>query len=93
MSDQDVSRSEQLTSLKRAAMYRPAFTVFIIVFSAFAALLEGVGLTFLLPIIEVAQAGADGVADADGVVGVFLRIYTMFGLPFTSSTSSLVLGP
>jgi subfamily B ATP-binding cassette protein MsbA len=84
MSDRDVSRFDQLASLKRAARYRPAFTIFIIAFSTFAALLEGVGLGFLLPIIEVAQAGPEQAAqDAEGVVAAFLTLYDFLGLPFT----------
>ena len=84
MTDDDVSRADQIASLKRAAKYRPTFIVFIILFSTSAALLEGIGLTFLLPIIEIAQAGPEQAAqDAEGIVAAFLAVYTFLGLPFT----------
>jgi subfamily B ATP-binding cassette protein MsbA len=83
MDDRDVTRSDKIDSLKRVARYRPRFTIFIIVFSAFAALLEAIGLTFLLPIIEVAQNGDAAAQNADGVVGVFFSAYDFLGIPFT----------
>lgn len=42
----DVSRREQVQALVRAAKFRPKLTIGIIVGGVFAALLEGVGLSF-----------------------------------------------
>jgi len=81
--EEEIGWGEKLSSLKQVAEYRPAFTSFIIVFSFFATLLEAVGLTFLLPIIEVAQASGDPIQEASGVVGWFLEAYSILGLPFT----------
>ena len=88
-----MSAREQFASLRRAARFRPLFTVFIIFFSVFAALLEGIGLTFLLPIIEIAQVGSESAAEeADGIVGIFLSVYTFLGLPFTLEFILLGIG-
>lgn len=55
-----------------------AATVFLT--SIVAALLEGVGIGFLIPIIEVARNS--GEADSD-VVRAFESVYTALGIPFT----------
>lgn len=82
MKDRKITTLDKISSLAHVGRYRPGFVVFIIVFSAFAALLEAIGLTFLLPIIEAAQS--DGALDnADGVVGAFLFLYDTLGVPFT----------
>jgi ATP-binding cassette, subfamily B, bacterial MsbA len=77
----DLSRREKVRGLYRVARFKPALTAFIVVFSAFAALLEGFGLTFIIPIIEAAQA--DPAAADDTVVQYFLRAYEFVGIPFT----------
>ena len=83
MDEREVTLSDKIDALKRVAAYRPAFTAFIILFSTGAALLEAVGLTFLLPIIDIAQNGGAAAQNADGVVGAFVIVYDFFGIPFT----------
>jgi subfamily B ATP-binding cassette protein MsbA len=83
MAETDISTDEQVRSLKRVVSYRPLFTGFIIGFSFFVTLLEGIGLSFLFPIIEVAQAGGQLGETADGIPGLFFSTYAMFGVPFT----------
>jgi len=78
-----ISRREQLRALVRVARYRPVFTVAIIGAGVFAAALEAVGLSFILPIVEIVQAPGDPAAEADGVMGVFVAIYQTLGIPFT----------
>jgi subfamily B ATP-binding cassette protein MsbA len=46
------------------------------------AFLEGIGLSFIYPILEVAQA-EDPISQADGILGAFLEVYNIFGIPFT----------
>jgi hypothetical protein len=53
---EELSTREKLVALREVASYRPVLTVGIIGLSFFAAILEGVGLSFLLPIIETAQS-------------------------------------
>ena len=83
MTEDEVPLVDKIDALKRVASYRPVFTVFIIFFSTAAALFEAIGLTFLLPIIEVAQRGEAAAQEVDGVVGVFLTVYDFLGVPFT----------
>lgn len=91
MSDEvGITRRQQLQALTRVAKYRPAFTVAIIIGGVFAAALEAVGLSFILPIIEIVQAPGDPAANADGVLGVFVGAYEFLGIPF--SLGSVVLG-
>lgn len=82
MSSQDLSLSEKVQAFLRIAEFKPALTGFIIVFSFFTALLEGVGLSFIVPIIELAQQPVDP-AEADGLAGAFASIYLLLGVPFS----------
>jgi len=81
-----VSRREQLRALLRVAQYRPVFTLVIIGGSVFAASLEAVGLSFILPIVEIVQAPGDPAAQADGVMLAFVQAYQTIGIPFTLGT-------
>jgi ATP-binding cassette, subfamily B, bacterial MsbA len=47
-----------------------------------AAVLEGIGLSFILPIIEIVQTD-DPAAEADGLMEVFVLVYETLGVPFT----------
>lgn len=73
---------DQLRSLYQVAVYRPLLTAGIICLSIFAALLEGIGLSFLIPVIEIAQGQAER-GELSGVGEVFLAAYDFVGLPFT----------
>jgi len=83
MAETDLTTREKLRALWRVALFRPKLAVFIVLFSFFAALLEGIGLTFLIPIIEVAQAPGDPAAEAEGLAAYFLLVYEFLGIPFT----------
>ncbi|MCJ0618638.1 ABC transporter ATP-binding protein [Haloarcula hispanica] len=84
------SVSEKYASLRRVALYRPALTGSIVAASLFVMLLEGVGLSFLFPILDAAQGGQGLPLQADGVTGQFLSAYAAAGLPLT--LESLLLG-
>ncbi|MDL0132497.1 ABC transporter ATP-binding protein [Halobacterium salinarum] len=77
-----VSRREQLGALVRVARYRPRLTAGIILGGVFAALLEGVGIGFILPIIEIVQSPGDPAQQADGVLLAFVSAYRTLGIPF-----------
>ena len=49
----------------------------------FAAALEAVGLSFILPIVEIVQSPGDPAAEVDGVLAVFVAVYRTLGIPFT----------
>ncbi|MFT4921645.1 MAG: subfamily B ATP-binding cassette protein MsbA [Haloarculaceae archaeon] len=78
---EDITTRERLAALREVAGYRPALTAGIIALSLFAAVLEGIGLSFLLPIIETAQSS--GPPPQEGIIGVFVTAYGVLGLPFT----------
>jgi len=92
---EDISRREQLHALIRVAKYRPTFSAAIVGASIFAAMLEAVGLGFILPIVEIVQSSGDPAAEAGGVLGVFISVYQALGIPFTLASAivgvSLVL--
>jgi len=79
----EISRRKQFRVLMRVARYRPALIAGIILGGVFAAMLEGVGLSFILPIVKIVQAPGDPAVEADGVLLVFVRAYDFLGIPFT----------
>jgi len=84
-----VTTREKLAAVRETARYRPVVGSIIVVLSFATALLEGVGLSFLLPIVEMAQSQGPA-ASPDGVLQIFVRVYSFFGVPFT--LEYLVLG-
>ncbi|WP_435196351.1 ABC transporter ATP-binding protein [Natronomonas sp. EA1] len=90
MDGDEISLKQKYHALQNVASYRPAYTLFIIVFSFFATLLEAVGLTFLLPVIEAAQASKGQIQQAEGISGLFFQIYSTLGVPFT--LENLIIG-
>jgi subfamily B ATP-binding cassette protein MsbA len=87
---EEISRRAQLQALLRVAGYRPVFTAVIIGAGVFAAGLEAVGLSFILPIVEIVQSPGDPAGEADGVLAVFVAAYRTLGIPFT--LGSVVVG-
>lgn len=73
----------------RVARYKPKFTAIIVVLGGFVAFLEGVGLSFIWPILEVARS-EDPITEAEGILGGFLTAYQTVGIPFT--LEFLILG-
>lgn len=73
----------KIRALRRVAGYRPRATVTLVVFSAAVAALEGVGLGFIVPIVEVVQSADATPTGADGLLGAFFTAYARLGLPFT----------
>jgi subfamily B ATP-binding cassette protein MsbA len=45
--------------------------------------LEGVGLSFILPIVEIVQSPGDPAQEAEGVMALFVTAYQVLGIPFT----------
>jgi subfamily B ATP-binding cassette protein MsbA len=87
--DEDLTWQQKFDALLRVAQYRPIFTFGLVVFGGFVAVFEGVGLGFIHPILEVAQA--EGPVEGGGpVLEVFLSIYDFLGVPF--SLGYLILG-
>lgn len=82
MTENDVSRRDKLRSIALIVKYRPRFTALIILLGVVVTLLEGIGMSFIIPIIEVARSGASA-SDSSRIVAVFLTIYETIGIPFT----------
>jgi subfamily B ATP-binding cassette protein MsbA len=80
---------EKFEALARVARYRPKFTVVLILLGGATAGLEGIGLSFIYPILEVAQAEGP-ITEAGGILGAFVDIYAVLGIPFT--IEFLILG-
>ncbi|GAB7020355.1 ABC transporter ATP-binding protein [Halostagnicola bangensis] len=78
----DLTWLEKGQALYRVATFQPVFATGIVVLAVIAALLEGIGLSFLMPIVEIAQAETPA-EDADGILGAFLGFYEFLGVPFS----------
>ena len=74
-----VSISRQIRALATVALYQPGLTARVVLFNVVAAALEGVGIGFILPVIEVAQS----TGEASGPVRVLAGLYDSLGVPFT----------
>lgn len=70
--------------------YRPVFIVFLVIFSVFTGLMEGIGLSFIYPIFEVAQSGTESLNGDNSIMRFFTSFYTFLGIPFT--LENLLLG-
>jgi ATP-binding cassette, subfamily B, bacterial MsbA len=77
-----LSQRAKIDALLGVARFNPTFTALIVVLGLVAAVLEGVGLSFILPIIEIVQTD-DPAAEADGLMEVFVLAYETLGIPFT----------
>jgi subfamily B ATP-binding cassette protein MsbA len=77
-----VSRREKLDALRDVAKYNPKYTAAVVMLGIVAAVLEGVGLGFILPIVELVQL-QDPAAEAEGLLAVFVTTYQALGIPFT----------
>ncbi len=86
---ENISWRAKLVALRRVLAWKPMLTLGIVAFSIFAAFLEGIGLSFILPIIELGTADAPP-EDADGILLAFITAYEFIGLPF--SLGFLILG-
>jgi subfamily B ATP-binding cassette protein MsbA len=85
MSDIDsdaVPRRQKVDALLDVVRFDPRFSVLIVGLGLLAAALEGVGLGFILPVIELIQAENAG-AEASGILELFVTVYRTLGIPFT----------
>lgn len=89
MTDDDdvppVTRREKVDALVGVATYSPRLTGGIVALGVLAAVLEGVGLSFILPIIELVSTA--GQPATDGIAGLFFQAYRTLGVPLTIGTA------
>ena len=84
-----LSTREKLQALRRVARYRPRFAAGLVILGSFVAFLEGIGLSFIYPIIETAQAQEP--TNVNGpVMEAFVSTYQFFNIPF--SLGYLIVG-
>ncbi len=76
------SLRRKIAALYRVGQYRPRYAAAIVVLSIAAAALEGIGLSFLLPIVESFESGGS-IDPSGGLLGVFQSAYAAVGVPFT----------
>ncbi len=76
------TRREKMLALFNVATYSPRFTLLVVGLGLLTAAFEGVGLGFILPIIEIVQLD-DPTAEADGILLWFVLAYETLGVPFT----------
>ena len=81
----DFTRRDVLRGLTDVARFNPWLSGSIVGLGLVTAALEGIGLTFILPIIELVQA-QDPTAEADGLMLGFITLYDVLGIPFMLET-------
>ncbi len=79
---EEISRRQKIDALLDVVRYNPKFAGLIILLGIVAAGFEAVGLSFILPVIEIVQLD-DPVAEADGLMQYFVIAYQTLGIPFT----------
>lgn len=86
MSEEQLSLRTKLDYVWRALVYRPLFAGTILCLSFLTAVLEGIGISFLLPIIGRARGEA---SDSGGgaIMDAFLQTYDLIGVPLTLETA------
>ena len=86
-SDADaVSRSQKIAALRDVVAFDPKLTALILFFGVTAATLEAVGVSFILPVVELVQASGDPTAEATGIMAMFVGVYQLLNVPFTLGT-------
>ena len=88
---EDLPWREQVHTVYQAAKFRPKLAVTIVCFSMIAAALEGIGLTFLLPIMELAQ-NPETAQEAGGELGLFVSAFEFLRIPFELEFVMLAVG-
>jgi subfamily B ATP-binding cassette protein MsbA len=88
MDESSLSRREKLRGIRRILAYRPRLVGLILGLSLVSAAFGGFGLSFILPIVELAQSSGPP-TQADGLLGVFVRAYRFVGVPLTLETAVL----
>jgi hypothetical protein len=87
---EDLGFRKKLYALYLIASYRPRFTGATVGFGVLTALLEGIGVTLIVPLIEVAQSPA---SPPDGGIAVGRRNGRLARFPTTVREDPSVGGP
>jgi len=90
MNGHELTLGEKVDAIRTALSYRPALAATILILKMLTALVEGVGLAFLLPILEFAMADDDPTQEASQFANYFFEAYELIGIEPT--LTSLILG-
>ncbi len=82
----EITARLKLRALVRVARYKPWKTAAIAVLSIAAAGLEAIGLSFILPIVELADGGEVSSDEADGLMLIFVTAYEFVGVDLSLET-------
>jgi len=80
---EEISARKKLSTLLSVASFRPVATGVIIASSLLTTLLEGIGLGFILPVVEYARADGQVGQSGGTLVTLFTSAYQFVGLPVT----------
>ncbi|AUV81109.1 hypothetical protein C2R22_05070 [Salinigranum rubrum] len=81
-----LSPRRKLRLVWAAVRTNTALATAVLLLSLLAAVLEGIGLSFMLPIIEMATSGGVPPTDGDRVLSAFVAASDLLGVPFTLGT-------
>jgi subfamily B ATP-binding cassette protein MsbA len=84
--DESVSLRRKIRGVYRVVEYRPFFASGIVVLSVFTAVLEGIGISFILPVIEIARGSDGSGSSTSDLLNIFVEVYRSVGVPFTLET-------
>ncbi len=82
----EITARQKLLALARVARYKPWKTAAIALLSIAAAGLEAIGLSFILPIVELADGGDVSPEEADGLMRAFVTVYAFVGVDLSLET-------
>ena len=82
-----VSRSKKSAALREVIFFDPKLAGLIILFGLTAAALEAVGVSFILPIVELVQTTGDPTGEATGIMGMFVGVYQFLNVTLTLGTA------
>jgi subfamily B ATP-binding cassette protein MsbA len=82
----DLSIRDRFAAIARVARFNPPLVVAIVMLSVLNAALEGVGIAFLVPIIEQVQGSGGGIDNGGLISGFFAQVYGTLGIPLTLAT-------
>jgi len=77
----DLRYKEKIDTILDVIRFQPIFIVSIFLLSILIAIFEGIGLSFLIPIVQIAQGNVSP-NDMNGIERLFINFYAYFGVPF-----------
>ena len=77
------SNREKLDALSKVAAHRKVLSASVVVLSLVAALLEGLGISFIIPIVDLAQQGTGATDSSSQIDRLLIEAFDFLGIPFT----------